>query len=79
MNNTGMLYTPNTSISQPLAYNPGLKMAQSKASTQFSALASMSGPELKKGKAMMGMLKPDNSAQIVSDANKPGGNAGGKH
>ena len=54
-------------------------MAQSKASTQFTALASMSGPELKKGKAMMGMLKPDNSAQIVSDANKPGGNAGGKH
>ncbi len=74
-----MLYSPPTSVNKPLTANPMMKQAQSRASTIYTSLNSLSGAALTKTKSQLGMLKPSNTQQLVQNSNKPGGNAGGKH
>ena len=69
------LYTPNTSISRPVA-DPFQGVKQKQASTQFDTYRMLTGKELAEAKQAYGAAQADNVPSLVQTHSRAGGIGG---
>lgn len=72
MSNTGVLYSANTDIYQPLTFNLEQRQAQKNANTMIDTAIRLSNPQLQKYKVDMGMNINGNVNQLVKESRAGG-------